>query len=179
MTIYVLRHTTPDIPKGICYGQSDVPLVKNFNTEFQHIKDQVRLLPYDLIVTSPLSRCQRLAKALQTDSIEVLEDKRLMEMDFGRWEGLSYDAINQDNASKVWYEDYENTACPEGESYKDLQQRMSSFLTDLKQNYSKRTPLIVTHAGNIRALYVLLHHCSLSDAFDIKIDYGGMVTFQV
>ena len=26
MNIYLIRHTSVDVPKGLCYGQSDVPL---------------------------------------------------------------------------------------------------------------------------------------------------------
>ena len=30
MNIYLVRHTAVDVPRGICYGQSDVPLKETF-----------------------------------------------------------------------------------------------------------------------------------------------------
>ena len=33
MNIYLIRHTSVDVPKGLCYGQSDVPLRPTFEIE--------------------------------------------------------------------------------------------------------------------------------------------------
>lgn len=33
MNIYLIRHTSVDVPKGLCYGQSDVPLRPTFEAE--------------------------------------------------------------------------------------------------------------------------------------------------
>ena len=33
MDIYIIRHTTPDIAKGICYGQTNLELTDDFQAE--------------------------------------------------------------------------------------------------------------------------------------------------
>ena len=33
MEVILIRHTTPDVPTGTCYGQSDVPLKETFEEE--------------------------------------------------------------------------------------------------------------------------------------------------
>ncbi len=37
MEIYLIRHTTPKIAQGICYGQSDLELASNFDDEMASI----------------------------------------------------------------------------------------------------------------------------------------------
>ena len=41
MDIYLVRHTTPKIDKGICYVQSDLVLVDSYPEEFKTIKDTI------------------------------------------------------------------------------------------------------------------------------------------
>ncbi len=33
MVIYLMRHTAVDVPQGVCYGQTDVPLKPTFEME--------------------------------------------------------------------------------------------------------------------------------------------------
>ena len=33
MEIYLVRHTTPDVAKGICYGQADIDVTATFLAE--------------------------------------------------------------------------------------------------------------------------------------------------
>ena len=62
MEIYLVRHTTPAIKKGICYGQTDVDLnSETFESELYEIKNK---LPSNIVrfYCSPLIRCSKLAK---------------------------------------------------------------------------------------------------------------------
>lgn len=82
MEIYLIRHTTPDIEKGICYGQSDIPLKDTFPSE---VKNILKSIPkhFDKVYSSPLQRCTQLANYIdQNNTI----DNRLMELNFGSWE---------------------------------------------------------------------------------------------
>ena len=38
MEIYLIRHTTPNIAKGICYGQTDLDITDTFEQEVVRIK---------------------------------------------------------------------------------------------------------------------------------------------
>ena len=62
MPLILLRHPQPDVAPGICYGASDLALLRD------PASDAVRLAcdlpPVDRIVTSPLGRCRALADAL-------------------------------------------------------------------------------------------------------------------
>ena len=64
MEIYLIRHTTPSIKKGICYGQTDVDL--NFDTFEFELCEIKKKLPsnIDIFYCSPLTRCLKLAQRL-------------------------------------------------------------------------------------------------------------------
>lgn len=172
MEIYLIRHTTPDIAAGICYGQADVPLLESFHTEAATVLTQ---LPghIDVIFTSPLSRCASLARQIQYDrDVPIIIDKRLMEMNFGEWELMPWNSI--DRASlKRWMDDYVNVAAPEGESYHDLFERSISFMNDLKQkNY--QSVAITTHHGILKSLHAHFHNRSLYEAMSMQFHYGSV-----
>lgn len=59
MNIYLIRHTSVDVPKGLCYGQSDVPLRPTFEAEAAVTKAKIESIHFDMAYTSPLSRCTR------------------------------------------------------------------------------------------------------------------------
>jgi len=171
MEIHLIRHTAPDIEKGICYGQSDVPLVKPFEAEFLYLQQQ--LAPVDIIYSSPLSRCKILADYLGRErSIPVVEDARLMELNFGAWEMKRWDDIDP-AALLPWMDNYERMCCPEGESYNDLVARVQAFVAAVR-GLGLPGIAVVTHGGTIRAFYAALQNIPLRQSMDIEVKYGGI-----
>lgn len=177
MKISLLRHTTPKIEKGICYGQANVKLADTFLKELQQIKEKLGKTTYDIIFTSPLYRCKYLAEKLQKYNQKLIEDKRLMELNFGDWELKSWREISEDKKSELWFKDYVKQSCPNGESFLDLKNRMLSFITEVQAKYNDKTLLLVTHAGNIRAFQTIIEKETLQNAFAIKVEYGELKTF--
>lgn len=62
--LYLVRHTSVAIGKGICYGQTDVDVAEDFERVSGLIKEKLSGLNFDRIYSSPLKRCYRLAKVL-------------------------------------------------------------------------------------------------------------------
>ena len=62
MEVILIRHTSVDVPPGMCYGQTDVPLKPTFEAEAAVTAENLKAyLPFDHVYTSPLTRCVRLA----------------------------------------------------------------------------------------------------------------------
>ena len=179
MKIHLLRHTKPEIEEGICYGQSDIGLSKNINTEFESVKHTITSIEFDVIYSSPLMRCMQLAEFLSYENIEIINDDRLKEMNFGNWEMMNWQDISKENEATEWFNDYVNVKCPKGESYIDLHKRAKAFLKTLKIQNRFKTPLIITHSGVIRAFYSIIESVSLKESFDLKVDFGELKTFQL
>ncbi|MDA8236926.1 MAG: histidine phosphatase family protein [Chloroflexi bacterium] len=87
---------------------------------------------FDRIVSSPLRRALETA-AMVARGRPVETDRRLAEMDYGAWEGLTYEALEARDAGfrARWVADPEALACPGGESGADVAVRARSFVADL------------------------------------------------
>ena len=168
MDIYLIRHTTPDVEAGHCYGQSDVGLADSWEEEFTQLLDKVPS-SWDRVYSSPWPRCRRLAHWLANDPTE---DARLQELDFGEWEGQAWSAIPQTELNP-WMEDFVNVACPSGESYRGLADRLDSFWQELMRQ-ELATVVVVTHAGPIRAMLSAVLELPLEHSFRLAIDYGSV-----
>ena len=49
MVIYLMRHTAVDVPQGVCYGQTDVPLKPTFETEATQTAANLQGLSFDKV----------------------------------------------------------------------------------------------------------------------------------
>ena len=172
MEIYLIRHTTPEIEKGICYGQSDIPVASGFESEVEEILKNNSLLKSKFIVySSPLQRCKLLAERLFGSTIYY--DKRLMELNFGEWELQPWEDINKSELDS-WMKDFVNVSCPNGESYKGLYDRVVEFNQSLHPLINKKIA-IITHAGVIRAFLAHYNKVALVDSFKFKVAFGEII----
>lgn len=172
--ITLIRHTNVDVPKGMIYGETDVKLNACFEEEAAKVLVQLKE-KYDVVYSSPLSRCRILAEKI---SSELILDDRLKELNFGDWEKKYWNDIDQTKEAKQWFNNYIDVKCPKGESYNELLLRIKSFLDDLKmKNHSK--VCIVTHGGPIRAFLVAIEGLKPEKAFDRKIEYGELIQLNM
>jgi broad specificity phosphatase PhoE len=98
---------------------------------------------------------------------EVRSRKDLREIDFGDWEGLTYDEIKSVDGAQfdAWLADYTSTKIPGGESWIDFTSRITAAVLDILENAGKDdTIVIVTHGGPIR----LITSCFVEDADHFK-----------
>jgi alpha-ribazole phosphatase len=178
MEVYLVRHTETVCEKGICYGQSDVGIREPYEAIFESILNQ---LPQDAILySSPLQRCTILAKhILENTKIDsIIEDARLMEMNFGDWELRNWDAIPQE-VLNPWMEDFVNVRVPNGESFVDLHDRVLDFLDNKLARENEKPVIIVAHAGVIRSFLCKINDVSLKDAFQNKVNYGDVIKIEI
>jgi alpha-ribazole phosphatase len=172
--VYLIRHTTPEVAKGICYGRTDLPVREPaFAGELASIR---QFLPDGIVdwYSSPLQRCRVLTEAL-TD--RYLTDDRLQELDFGTWEGCRWDAIDRP-ALDAWSEDFVYAAPPQGESFHSLHLRTRPLMYELLEKQLERVA-IVTHAGNIRSTICHALGLPLEHAFRITVGYGSVTHLRL
>lgn len=171
MKIYLVRHTAVDVPKGMCYGQTDVPLQASFEEEAESIKATIDQLTPDIIYSSPLSRCAKLASACGFNN--PILDERLMELNFGDWEGKEWNDIDM----SIWSTDWINPPAPNGESFMQMYERVTSFFEELKET-NKKLSLIFTHGGVITCARVYFNKIDIKEAFRQTPKYGEIVEFE-
>lgn len=171
MEIILVRHTRVGVPRGTCYGWSDVPVAETFEQEARLTQERLApYVPFDCVYASPLQRARRLAAFCGYDT-PILDD-RLKEMSMGRWEMQRYDDITDPYLAQ-WYDDYMHLPTPEGESFPMLYARVTSFLDELKQSHHQRVA-IFAHAGVLVCAGIYGGLFTAADAWDHLTDYGGI-----
>ncbi len=175
MELIMIRHTSVDVPKGICYGQSDVPLAPTFEEEAASVNSRLLSERFDAVYCSPLSRCRRLAEYCGYG--DAIIDDRLMEMNFGEWEMHPFEEI-VDPTLQRWYADYINTRVPGGESFLDQQRRMKSFLDDVTA-FGKQRIAVFTHSGIIMQTMLLTGLATIDNVFALQPPYGAVMRFDL
>lgn len=171
MEIYLIRHTTPAVEKGTCYGQADLDITESFQQEAILIK---QYLPATIqsVYTSPLQRCSKLAAHLFPDHNLSFHDD-LKEIHCGEWELQKWDDLPKELVTP-WMNDFVNVRIPGGESYLDLYARTTGIFQTIAEK--KETAAIVSHGGVLRSILSHLTNTPLIDSFNVfKLQYGCVV----
>ena len=176
MTIYLIRHTEVAVGRSICYGGSDVALADNYPDQLARIQTNLPNPP-DLVWSSPLSRCRRLAQDITPPGTAVWYDDRLREYHFGEWEMLPWANIPRE-ALDGWMADFVTIAPPGGESFQALANRVGAFwqeqVVPLAAQEGTKTVYVVAHGGVIRTLLCLFLDLSLRNAYRLNLDYAAV-----
>ena len=176
MRLYLIRHPRPREAAGRCYGRLDLDLDAPPAAAAARIAAR---LPADFrqwpLWSSPARRCWQLAAALHP---APHADARLLEMDFGAWEGRRWDDIAR-AALDAWAADPAGFAAPGGgESGRAVLARARACLATAQAAGLDRL-ILVTHAGILRAL--LADHYRLQSRHwpALRFAYEEVVTLDV
>jgi len=174
MNLYLIRHTHPDVATGICYGQTNLDTTETFKIEAEAVKSNLKDIHFTHCYSSPLQRCFKLAKVLSGKKL-INTDNRLIEMNFGDWEMMTWDDIRKKEGVETWFNDFLHIPCPNGESYEQMIQRIQSFIQLINVLPDDSEVLIVTHAGCIRSFLTLLKGEDPLKIFDRDIEFGEII----
>lgn len=174
MNIYLIRHTSVDVPKGLCYGQSDVPLRPTFEIEAAVTKAKIESIHFDMAYTSPLSRCTRLVQYCGFG--DAIRDPRILELNFGDWEMQYFHKIKDPNL-QCWYDDYLNVKATNGESFADQYKRVAAFLDEVRQKEGENT-VVFAHGGVLICAQIYAKLIHPEEAFQAVPAYGGVFLYQ-
>lgn len=171
MELTLIRHTSVNVPQGICYGQTDVPLKDSFPAEASVVAEQLKGQSFDKVFVSPLSRCTLLAAYCGYPG--AIRDNRIMELNFGKWEMQRFDEIS-DPRLEEWYKDYLHVPVTDGESFQMQLERVSHFLDEIKsQNYNKVA--VFAHGGVLVCAQLYAGLIKPEEAFNHIPPYGGII----
>ena len=175
MKVTLIRHTSVDVPKGVCYGQTDVPVAATFPEEAERTRRSLLGKKFDKVFASPLTRARLLAE--YCGYTDYTTDDRLMEINMGSWEMQRYDDIKDDNLQK-WYDDYMHVAATNGESFPDVYRRFAAFLDELKTGGYEHVA-IFAHCGILLCAGIYAGLFPEEECFRHTVDYGGIEEIEI
>lgn len=145
MNLYVVRHgqTEWNVKKKM-QGRADIPLNKKGIEQAYIIKKNLSEYNIDMIYSSPLIRAKQTAEIInETMNIDIIYDNRLIERDYGEFEGINKSSFNY---NEFWAY-HKNKHYTKAENIQNFFNRVYNILDELKEKYQDKNILIVTHAG--------------------------------
>jgi broad specificity phosphatase PhoE len=160
-------------------GRTDTSLTEQGSEQAKAVCSQLECLPVDVFYCSPALRARETLRPIldKNPARKVVILPELQEIDFGKWEGLSFDEIQAQSAERVaeWASGRRDFVFPEGESLELFWQRVCQAGDRVLAGAEKRVA-VVTHGGVIRCL--LCHYLGLPPEKhrSFQIDLGSMTT---
>lgn len=166
MRLYMVRHGETDWNKvRRVQGHTDIPL----NAYGRHLAEEtaegMKNTAIDLCFTSPLSRAKETAQIiLKGRDIPLIEDERIGEIGFGKYEGICSGGEGRDEESEkfnLFFTDTASYVPPEdGESVEELYERTGSFLEELyeRSDLENKNIMISTHGAAMTAMLNRIKH---------------------
>ena len=164
LTLLLTRHALTDrsIPEQHLGQRIDLPLDGAGRAQAAALARRLAGVTFERIISSPLTRALETAEIL-ADGGPVERDPRLMEMDYGSWEGLTNEELAHDHATarRRWEQAPDILRYPGGESGNEVAARVGAFLAELLDDHVDRhgagsaaqTPVLaVGHSSTNRIL---------------------------
>jgi broad specificity phosphatase PhoE len=185
VTLYYVRHGETDWNRAQRYqGQRDIPINATGRAQAEGngqllaaaLGDRAAHLDY---VASPLKRAsetmQILRAQLGLDSRAYRTDDRLMEINYGSWEGEPWDqmALRDAQGYAARQADVWNWQPHGGESYRMLAERVAAWLAEVADD-----TVVVAHGGVSRVLRAVLFGLSAAEAMRLEVPQDRILVIE-
>lgn len=168
---YFVHGTTTDNEKDLATGWSQGQLSELGIEQAKDLGKIVSDRKFDVVFCSDLKRAIDSANYCFSDRFTIIQDKRLREADYGDYTEKSAKQFKSN------MNDFVDKPFPNGESYKDVENRIKDFVDYLKENFDHKYIAIVAHQAPQLALDVLLRDRTWEQA--IEEDWRNTKAWQV
>jgi broad specificity phosphatase PhoE len=128
-------------------------------------------------VSSPLLRAVQTARAL--GALRLACEPRLVEMDWGEWEGRTIDELRLNDPEHMHEVEQRGLDfnAPGGESPRQIQDRLAPWLKEIAGE--RRDVVAVCHKGVVRALYAKAVGWNMLGRPPLKLDWSAAQLFRL
>lgn len=163
---------------GIFFGKLDPNLNEVGKEQCKKTKELLKnRYKYDYIYSSDLKRASETAQIVNFLNLPIQLDKRLEEIDFGIFEGLSYKEIldKYPKEAKKSQDEWQTFDFVTGESLGILQKRTINFVESLNK---EKDNLVVTHWGVINCILSWYFSNKLESYWKYNVENGGICIIE-
>lgn len=172
----LLRHAPTDWNAARrLQGRADIPLSAAARATLRRKALPLQFRGWPALM-SPLQRCRETAQLL---GLAPATDPRLIEMDWGEFEGRRLDDLRAEHGDTLVANEARGLDFrpPRGESPRDVQTRVASLLAEIAQ--SGVATLAVTHRGVIRAIYAAARGWDMTGSPPDELDLYALHVFAL
>ncbi|HJJ20950.1 MAG: histidine phosphatase family protein [Candidatus Nitrosopumilus limneticus] len=166
----ILAGRTPGVPLtdvGIKQAEQTAELLEDMNIS--------------AIYSSPIQRAKHTAEiAGKHNSIDVIIDERLIELDMGKFTGVSYDEIftSHGNVFMKFYNGELEIAHNGIETFTDVKKRVYSIVNEVIEKHPDENVVLVTHMDPIKAMLSTVVDLSPTNLFELIIANASLNIFR-
>ena len=180
--IWVLRHGEPEeSARGRCYGKLDVGLSAEGISQMRAAATLLEDESLDAIYASPRTRTMESARVVaEVCGPSVIPLEPLSEIDFGDFEGRTYDEIAATHPEKYreWMERPTQVQFPNGESFTAMWERVTGCVLKLLEEHKGRTIALVSHGGVNRIVLAWAMGLPRDKVFHLGQKYAAVNAIQ-
>ncbi len=176
--LVLVRHGEPeDAAHGRCYGKLDIGLSERGR---EQITETARWLENTLVAaiyTSPRRRARESAAIIANQRLtDVHVEDRLCEIDFGKFEGMTYDEVAERYPEKylAWMNRPTEVIFPGGESFEQMRERVTCAAAQILGSHTGQTIVLVTHGGVNRIILAEALRMESRDIFRLDQAYAAV-----
>lgn len=178
--IFFIRHAETDMAGTLC-GHSDPPLNAGGRGQISELLKMLVGESFDEVYSSDLLRAKETGEAIASSRGLVCHlSPALREIYFGRWEGLTWNEVecSDPTYAQRWSSEFPSLPAPDGEDFKDFEQRVLAEIAALTLQARERRLAVVTHAGVLRTILCELCGYSKEDAWEQTRSYCSVVRYK-
>lgn len=176
--VFLIRHGEPaEAIRGRCYGRLDVGLSREGQRQLQIVSQRLQDEPMRAVYASPRKRTIQSGQIIaQRHMCPVTIEERLCEIDFGDFEGRTYDEVSQayPEIYRQWMETPTHVQFPNGESFRQMQARVLEAAREICARHRGETIAIVSHGGVNRILLAAALEIPPANIFRMAQRYGAI-----
>ncbi|MFH1187450.1 MAG: histidine phosphatase family protein [bacterium] len=141
--LYIVRHGKTDFnEQGRYAGRADISLNANGRQQTEELKQKIKDLNINIIISSPLKRAIETAEIIKPNDCKIISKPAFIERSVGVYESLTkeeakekYPKLYAKNITRIL-----NEAPTGGETIAEVQNRVFAGLEKIKKSYSNSAP---------------------------------------
>lgn len=136
-------------------GHTDTELSPEGIAQAEALQRRLQSQKIEAIYSSDLSRAFRTAEIMaKPHGLKVVPTLGLKEINFGVWEGLTFEEIQRDYPEqlKIWQERPQDLRIQDGETFSFIKEKAVATVHQIMQEHPGGTVAFVSHGGTIAAL---------------------------
>jgi len=175
LNLFIARHgqTEWNNENRVC-GVTEVQLTNKGIDQAKELSKTIIEKQIDIIISSPLNRALKTAEIISSAiSKDIIIDNRLIEQNYGVFEGVNRDCEEFKEAKKHFPNRHSG-----GESLLQVAQRVFNLLDEIKEKYRNQNVLIVTHGGVCRIINAYFNDQLNEEFYKFHIGNCGLEEYQ-
>jgi broad specificity phosphatase PhoE len=174
--LYLIRHgEVTGSTEGRFFGHTDVALSTVGLRQVAALSERLAAEPIDAVYTSDLLRARQSAAPLAAPGrVGPVVLPALREIAMGRWEGLTFGQIREQDpdALRGWLADPTAVPFPGGETLQELRDRVVPAIGEALARHAGRRVAVVAHGGSNRVVLAEALGLPLRNALRLAQDYA-------